>query len=202
MTEKIFVVDELILGRRSDDLSHLPDDMPPWMKRTIVLIDGFSIKTGKIICWLTIPLIAAMFYEITVRYLFASPTAWAYDISRMLYGSMFILGAGYALQKNVHIRSDFLYRAWPIRTQAGTDLVMYLFLYFPTMVIFLWIAADWALLSAIRAERGTDTTWMPYLGPIKLALPVGVLTLIIQGVSEVLKAGYAYRHGKWPGNDS
>ena len=202
MAEKINLTDEMIVGRRSDDFDHLPDDMPPWMKRAIVLIDGFSIKTGKIMCWLTIPLIASMCYEIIVRYVFVSPTAWAYDISRMLYGSMFMLGAGYALQKNVHIRSDFIYRSWSVRAQAGTDLAMYVFLYFPTMLIFLWIATDWALISAIRSERGTDTTWMPYLGPIKLCLPVGILTLIVQGISEVLKAAYAYRRGTWPGNDS
>ena len=61
----------------------------------------------------------AMMYEVIARYLFTAPTVWAYDISRMVYGAMFVLGAGYALSKGVHIRSDFLYRKWSVRTQGA-----------------------------------------------------------------------------------
>ncbi len=199
MTEHFEPMDEMIAGRRAGDPNHLPDDMPVWMRHAIARIDHFSILTGKVICWLSIPLMAGMVYEITARYLFTAPTDWAYDISRMLYGAMFVLGAGYALQKGVHIRSDFLYRDWPVRTQARVDLAMYIVLYFPTMIVLMWFSGDWAWTSLVRAERGMDTTWMPYLGPIKLCLPIGVLGLTIQGVSEVLKAAYASKHGRWPG---
>ncbi len=200
MVEYLEPMDEMIAGRRSGDPDHLPRNMPVWMRHVISKIDGFSILAGKTISWLSLPLMAGMVYEITARYLFTAPTDWAYDISRMLYGAMFILGAGYALQKGVHIRSDFLYRAWPVSTQAKVDLVMYGVLYFPTMLLLLWVSTDWALTSVVRSERGMDTTWMPYLGPIKVCLPIGIAGLIIQGISEVLKAGYAVQHGKWPDN--
>jgi len=49
-----------------------------------------------------------------------------------------------------------------------------------------------------RGERGMDTAWMPYMGPIKTVLPVGVILLLIQGVSELLKSLYAARHNRWP----
>ena len=58
--------------------------------------------------WLTVPMFAAMVYEVVARYAFVAPTMWAYDISRMLYGALFMLGAGYALSKGVHIRADFI----------------------------------------------------------------------------------------------
>ena len=90
--------DEMIASRRSDTID-LPSDMPEWMQKTIRRIDGFSIRVGEIIAWLTLPLMLAMAYEIFVRYAFTAPTDWAYDISRMLYGAMFMIGAGYALQK-------------------------------------------------------------------------------------------------------
>ncbi|HCO58191.1 MAG TPA: TRAP transporter permease DctQ [Burkholderiales bacterium] len=197
MSEPIDVrSDEMIASRRSDTID-LPSDMPEWMQKTIRRIDGFSIRVGEIIAWLTLPLMLAMAYEIFVRYAFTAPTDWAYDISRMLYGAMFMIGAGYALQKGVHIRSDFLYRNWSVRTQAMVDITMYVFLFLPAMLIAIWVSTEWAWKAIENGERGMDTTWMPYLGPIKAALPVGILFLMIQGISELLKAIYAYRQGRW-----
>ena len=57
---------------------------------------------------------------------------------------------------------------------------------------------DFAEASWLRGEKGMDTAWMPYVGPVKTALPVGVALLIMQGVSETLKCVYAIQKGRWP----
>ena len=190
--------DEMIAGRRPDSRGHLPEDMPAWMSRTIVAIDTFSLWVGRLVSWLLVPLMFAMVYEVFARYLFTAPTLWAYDISRMIYGAMFVLGAAYALSKGVHIRSDFLYRKWPVQTQGKVDSALYLLCYFPALLIFLWVSSQWAWTSVTRFERGTDTAWMPLLGPLKSALPIGIAFLIVQGVSELLKSLHAARSGRWP----
>ena len=198
MTQEHNLTDEMIAGRRPDSHGHLPEDMPRWMSTTIVAIDTFSLWIGRVVAWLTLPLMAAMIYEVFARYYFTAPTIWAYDISRMVYGAMFILGAAYALSKGVHIRSDFIYRKWSVKTQGRVDLALYVICYFPAMIILLWVSSEWAWTSLMRGERGTDTSWMPLLGPVKSALPVGVVFLIIQGVSELLKSLHAARKGEWP----
>jgi TRAP-type mannitol/chloroaromatic compound transport system permease small subunit len=190
------LTDEILAGRRGS--GRLPADMPPWMALTIGAIDTLNRWIGRLVSWITLPLIGAMLYEVIARYAFTAPTVWAYDTSRMLYGALFVLGAGYALSKGVHIRSDFLYRNWSVRTQARVDALLYIVFYFPSLVIFFWVATDWAWTSLSRGERGTDTSWMPLLGPIKSCLPFGLLFLLIQGVSEVLKCSYAARKGRWP----
>ena len=192
------ISDEMIAERRGDPSGKMPDDMPGWMVKTITGIDTFSLWVGRTVCWLTVPLFCAMVYEVTARYVFVAPTMWAYDISRMLYGALFMLGAGYALSKGVHIRADFIYRGWSSRVQGRIDLVLYILLYFPGMVVFLYMATDFAALSWIRGEKGMDTAWMPAMAPIKTALPVGIALLIIQGVSETLKSFYAATRGRWP----
>ena len=192
------ISDELIAERRAKKPGDLPHDMSGWMRKTITWIDTFSRWVGLIVCWFTIPLMAAMVYEVTARYVFVAPTMWAYDISRMLYGALFMLGAGYALSRGVHIRADFLYRNWSPRTQGIIDASLYIVFYFPGLLVFLWMATDFATLSWIRGERGMDTAWMPIMGPIKTALPVGVFFLLVQGVSELLKSLYAVTRGRWP----
>ena len=54
--------------------------------------------------------------------------------------------------------------------------------------------------SIMRNERGMDTTWMPYMWPIKSCLWIGIVFLLIQGISELFKSYYAAVKGKWPGS--
>ena len=192
------IADELIAERRSASPGQLPADMAPWMAKTITLIDTTSLWTGKIVCWLLVPLCLAMVYEVIARKFFLAPTMWAYDISRMTYGAMFMLGAAYALMRGVHIRADFLYRHWSKKVQGMIDAILYITLYFPGMLVFLYMSFDYASVAVLRAERIGDTAWMPYVGPIKSAIPLGVSFLIVQGISELLKCFYAIRHNRWP----
>jgi TRAP-type mannitol/chloroaromatic compound transport system permease small subunit len=197
-SEQHDLTDEMLAGARGHPAS-AARDMPRWQSRTIFLIDTFSMWVGRIVAWLTIPLMCAMIYEVFARYFFTAPTVWAYDVSRMVYGGMFVLGSAYVLSRGLHIRSDFLYRKWSVKTQGRVDTFLYVTCFFPAMVILFWVSSDWAWASLSRSERGTDTAWMPLLGPVKATLPVGVALLIIQGVSELLKSVHAARQGRWIG---
>ena len=195
---KLDISDEMIAERRGGS-GKMPKDMPSWMANSIVKIDKFSKWIGNIVCWILIPLIFAMTYEVFARKLFHAPTIWAYDISRFLYGALFMLGAAYALSKGVHIRADFLYRNFKVKTQGRVDFWLYLLFYFPGLLVFFYMTTGFVQESIMRSERGMDTTWMPYMWPIKSCLWVGIIFLLIQGVSELLKSYYAATKGKWPG---
>ena len=207
---KLDISDEMIAERRGGS-GKMPDDMPLWMAKTIVNIDKFSKWVGNVVCWILMPLIFAMTYEVLARKLFLAPTIWAYDISRFLYGALFMLGAGYALSRGVHIRADFLYRNWKIRNQAKVDLFLYLLFFFPGFLVFFWVSFDYAYTSIcgrselmeciggkMRIQRAMDTTWMPIMWPLKSCMPIGAFLLLVQGFSEVLKSYYAFVKGRWP----
>ena len=196
-TKKLDISDEMIAERRSSS-GKMPDDMPKWMALTITKIDLFSKRVGSIVCWITVPLIFAMVYEVLARKLFTAPTKWAYDMSRFLYGALFMLGAGYALSKGVHIRADFLYRNFKVKTQGMVDTSLYILFYFPGLLFFLYMTTGFVQESIMRGERGMDTAWMPFMWPIKACLWFGILLLIIQGISELFKSYYAATRGKWP----
>ena len=203
MTDKptnLDISDEMIAERRGGS-GKMPDDMPTWMAKTIISIDKFNKIIGNIVCWITIPLILGMVYEVLARKLFLAPTIWAYDMSRFLYGALFMLGAGYALSKGVHIRADFLYRNFKTKTQGRIDFWLYLLFYFPGLIVFLYMTTIFVQESIMRNERGMDTTWMPYMWPIKTCLLLGIIFLLIQGFSELLKSYWAAKKGVWPGDD-
>ena len=122
---KLDISDEMIAERRGGS-GRMPSDMPSWMAHSITKIDKFSKWIGNTVCWITVPLFFAMTYEVLARKLFNAPTMWAYDMSRFLYGALFMLGAGYALSKGVHIRADFLYRNFKTKTQGIIDFWLYI----------------------------------------------------------------------------
>lgn len=190
--------DELISERKVGHFDK-PDDMSSAIYKAIINIDKFSLFIGKIVCWITVPLFLCMAYEVIARKFFLAPTYWAYDMSRFFYGAMFMLGAGYALSRGVHIRADFLYRNFKVKTQGLVDFWLYLFFYFPGLGFFLYMTTGFVIESIQRGEKGMDTAWMPYMWPIKSCLWFGIVFLLIQGVSEFLKSHYAMTKGKWPG---
>lgn len=198
MVESPSKVPDAELASRRDFSAKLPEDMPGWMAGTITRIDKFSFWVGRWVAWLTLPIIFAMVYEITVRYAFMAPTIWAYEVSRMFYGALFVLGTGYALSVGVHIRSDFLYNGWTPKTQGKVDTVLYVIFFFPCLLVLLWVSTEWAWISVVRGERSIETAWAPLLGPLKTCLPIGVALLIVQGISELLKSIYAATRGNWP----
>ena len=196
---KLDISDEMIAERRGGS-GKMPEDMPSWMASSIVNIDKFSKWVGNVVCWILMPLIFAMTYEVLARKLFLAPTIWAYDISRFLYGALFMLGAAYALSKGVHIRADFLYRNFKTKNQGKIDFWLYLLFYFPGLLVFLYMTIGFVGESIQRGEKGMDTTWMPYMWPIKSCLLIGIIFLLIQGVSELFKSYWAATKGKWPGD--
>ncbi len=188
---KLDISDELIAERRAGVPGDTPEDMHPIARWMVSHIDRLNNLVGKLTCLMLVPVIAAMVYEVVARKLFIAPTDWAYDTSRMLSGAMFMLGAGYALMRGVHIRADFLYRNWKPQTQALVDLTLYLVFYMPAMLFFFWITFEYSVKAWVRWELTMDSALMAPLAPMRTAMPVGVFLLILQGLAEVLRAVHA-----------
>jgi TRAP-type mannitol/chloroaromatic compound transport system permease small subunit len=168
----------------------------PALLKPIRVIDTFSTWSGKAVAWLIVPLFLSLTYEGLARYLFNAPTIWAYDLSYMLYGAIFMLGAHYTLLKGAHIRTDMLWEKFSPRTKGRIDAVAYLFFFFPAMILLFYASVDEAWASWRMGELSEQTAWRPILWPFKAIVPVTALLLMVQGVSELLKSLYAARTGR------
>ena len=169
--------------------------MIPLHIRVVRAIDRFTDYTGTLVAWLNVPLALAVTYEVVARYVFNSPTIWAYDVSYMLYGTIFMLGAAYALHKGAHIRTDFFYERWSVRTRGMIDAVAYLGFFFPSLILFLVVSWGEGWYAFTINEVSEQTPWRPILWPLKMVVPLTCLLLLIQGLSETIKCVYAARTG-------
>ena len=167
----------------------------PGLIRVVRTIDRFTDVTGTWIAWLNLPLVAAVSYEVIARYAFNAPTIWSFDITYMLYGTIFMLGAAYALHKGAHIRTDFFYERWSARTKGMVDSISYLVFFFPSLIMFLAASGNEAWYAYNISEVSEQTPWRPILWPYKAIVPATCVLLMLQGVSETVKSVYAWRTG-------
>ena len=163
--------------------------------RTVQSIDKFTDKSGMLIAWLNVPLVAVVAWEVIARYFFHAPTIWSFDVTYMLYGTIFMLGAAYALHKGAHIRTDFFYEKWSVKTKGMVDSISYLVFFFPSIIMLLIASGNEAWYAWTIKETSEQTPWRPILWPYKSVVPVTCVLLLIQGISEVIKSTYAWRRG-------
>lgn len=172
--------------------------MPPSLLRLARLIDRASLWSGSIVAWLIIPMVLSLVYEVVARYAFNAPTVWAYDMTYMLYGAFFMLGAAYTLRRGGHIRTDSFYGEWSPRRQGLVDAVCYLVLFFPALLVLFWLGLDFFSTSLARGERVVSSPWMPVVYPLKGVIPLACGLLLIQGLSELVRSLHAAVSGEWP----
>ena len=150
-------------------------------------IDALTRGVGKAIAWLLLPMVLSLVWEVVARYFFNAPTIWAYDMTFMLYGTFFMVGSAWTLQRGGHIRTDVYYGKWSKRTQAKVDLACYLVLFFPAMAVFGWLGAEYFWKSFQQNERIVTSPWLPIVWPFKFMIPAAAVLLLLQGVSECIK---------------
>src|SRR5262245_46308397 len=162
---------------------------------TIRAIDTFTDITGSVIAWISVPLVAAVAYEVFARYLFHAPTVWSFDVTYMLYGALFMLGAGYALHKGAHIRTDFFWESFSPRKKGWIDSIYYILFFFPAFTARFIVILSESNYSFLINEVSDQTPWRPILWPFKYCVPLACALLMIQGFSEFLKSFYMARTG-------
>jgi TRAP-type mannitol/chloroaromatic compound transport system permease small subunit len=168
------------------------------MLDTILFIDKISSWFGKAFAWTIMAMTLGVSFEVFVRYALDAPTSWAFDVTYIMYGALFMMGGAYALSRDGHVRADFLYRLWRPRTQATLELVLY-FLFFMPGVLAL-IFAGWRY--AGRSWRYMEvSSFSPANIPIyqfkSIIVAAGIL-LLLQGFAQMLRCVICIRTNAWP----
>jgi TRAP-type mannitol/chloroaromatic compound transport system permease small subunit len=168
------------------------------MLATIFFIDKISAWFGKAFAWLIMVMTLGVSYEVFMRYAMDNPTSWAFDVTYIMYGALFMMAGAYTLSRDSHVRADFLYRLWKPRTQASLELFLYVIFFFPGVLALIF--AGWRYAS--RSWRYLEvSTFSPANIPIyqfkTIIVAAGVL-LLIQGVAQVLRCLMCIRTGVWP----
>lgn len=159
--------------------------------------DNLSAWVGKSFAWLIIVMAFGVGYEVFVRYLLNSPTAWALDVSFIMYGTLFMMGGAYTLSKNGHVRGDFIYRTWKETTQAKVDLVLYFIFFFPGVLALILTGWKYAGRSWGYGEVSVNSPAGIPIYQFKAVMVAAGILLLIQGIAQVMRCILCIKTGAW-----
>jgi TRAP-type mannitol/chloroaromatic compound transport system permease small subunit len=159
--------------------------------------DEISTWVGKAFSWLIIALMLMVVVEVFKRYVLNAPTAWIFDASNMMYGTLFMMCGAYTLSQDGHVRGDFFYGSAAPRTQASLDLVLYLLFFLPGVVALTWAGWGYANDSWLIREHTFNADPLP-LYPFKAIIPIAGLIVLLQGIAEIVRCVVCLNTGEWP----
>lgn len=168
------------------------------MTSFLFLIDKISAWVGKAFAWCILIMTFGVSYEVFVRYVLRSPTSWAFDLSYIMYGALFMMAGAYTLSRDGHVRGDVLYRLWRPRVQASVELVLYFLFFFPGVLALIYAGVEYAMRSWRYLEVSVMSPANVPIFQLKTIIPLAAFFMLLQGIAQVIRCLACLRTGEWP----
>ncbi len=156
------------------------------MNALIKTIERVTGSVGILASLAIVPLVLATCYEVFARYLFGSPTIWAYEVGYILTGSHFLLGMAYTLQTGAHIRIDIFSTKFRARTRAAIDLLGYA-VTFPLMLWLTYALFQHLATGYQRNEHSGQSAMNLPVWPFRLVFLIAFTLFALQILAEIVK---------------
>ena len=150
------------------------------------LVGALSLWGGRAAALLVVPLVFAMVYEVVSRYAFGAPTVWAFEISYMMMGAIFLMAIAYALLVGQHVNVDFIHDALPKRVVALIDLLAYVLL----TGLSAWLTyglLNYANAAYQSGEGSGLSSWNPPVWPYRYIFAIGFGLFTLQCLGKVVE---------------
>jgi TRAP-type mannitol/chloroaromatic compound transport system permease small subunit len=110
---------------------------------------------------------------------------WSVEMAQFMLTAYYILGGGYSMQLDSHVRMDLFYSRWSTRTQAMADALTSGFLLF--YIVFLLVGGISGTIYAIEYNQKNYSSWAPPLAPIKIIMCIGIVLMLLQVIAQLFK---------------
>lgn len=150
-------------------------------------IDRVQERIGSILIWLSLAMILVGALNAVARYtdrftgLGLSSNGYL-ELQWYLFSMLFLLGAGWTLKHNAHVRVDLIYGRLGPRGKAWIDVSGTVLFLFPFCILMLWVSWPAVMNSWSVLETSPDPGGLPRY-PIKTVIPIAFLLLLVQGIS-------------------
>lgn len=159
------------------------------MFRTVVAfskyVDAANRLTGKFAMYLMLGMMLILLYASFARSVLNAPVVWAVEMAQFCMAAYYILGGGYSIIMRGHVRMDVLYSTWSPKRRALSDSITSCFLLFYLgLLLYGGISS-----TAYSLEYGQKnySAWAPPLAPIKIIMVIGIMLMLLQCVSLLIK---------------
>jgi len=146
-------------------------------------IDNMNEWVGSGVAWATLGLVLVVFVDVVMRYLFNKSYVFTQELEWHLFGFIFLIGAGYTLLHDGHVRVDIIYQRLGIKGRAWTNLLGVILFLIPGCIMVITTSWQFAANSFSMMEGSPDPGGIPFRFIIKGCIPVGFTLLLLQGFS-------------------
>jgi len=146
-------------------------------------IDNMNEWVGSGVAWATLGLVLVVFVDVVMRYLLNKSYVFTQELEWHLFGFIFLIGAGYTLLHDGHVRVDIIYQRLGIKGRAWTNLLGVILFLIPGCIMVITTSWQFAANSFSMMEGSPDPGGIPLRFIIKGCIPVGFTLLLLQGFS-------------------
>ena len=159
--------------------------MPKIIKYYVNIVDYISEKTGRATMYLVFVMMFILILSFVTRNIINIPLIWIIEMAQFVMTGYYLLGGGYSMLTDDHVRMDLIYSKLKDRTKAILDSITSVFLI--TYIIILLIGSISSLTYTIETNQRLFTAWAPYVWPIKSIMTFGILLMLLQSIAIFFK---------------
>ena len=153
------------------------------LKMVSRLIDKLNEWVGRGVSWVTLALVLVIFVDVVMRYLFNTSFVFTQELEWHLFAFIFLIGAGYTLLHDGHVRVDIIYQRLGWKGQAWINLLGVIFFLIPGCIMVMTTSWKFVANSFLIMECSPDPGGIPFRFIVKGFIPAGFCLLLIQGIS-------------------
>ncbi len=149
-------------------------------------INRLNNSVGKWTAWLALTMVLVQFVVVVMRYIFGIGSIMMQESVIYMHGILFMVGAGYTLLHEGHVRVDIFYREASPRTKAIVDLLGAVFFLIPVSVLiwaYSWsyVVQSWSVFEGSKETSGIQGVFL-----LKSVILVFCGLMILQAISMII----------------
>ncbi len=157
-------------------------------------IDRLNENIGHLLAWVALAMVLVQFIVVVMRYVFAIGNIAMQESIWYMHGILFMIGAGYTLLHNGHVRVDVIYGDASPRYKALVDLLGTIFFLIPVTIATFWLSFDYVINAWKVWEGSTETMGLPLIWAYKTVIWVFAVLLFLQALSLLMKSWRNWRN--------
>ena len=154
-------------------------------RKACFIIDAINLRVAKIFSYVVVIMMVTVTYEVVCRYLFNAPTDWAGEMNEYLLCVMALLGGGYALLVDQHVRVDILFRFFSPKRRAIVELFTWWLIVIFCLVL-IWRGGEMAIDALVEGKKSMTILEFP-LFPSLVIVPIGGFLLFLQAIARIVR---------------
>ena len=159
--------------------------MPSIIKYYVKTIDFISLKTGRATMYLVFVMMFILILSFVTKNIINIPLIWIIEMAQFVMTGYYLLGGGYSMLTDDHVRMDLIYSKLKDKTKALLDSLTSVFLIFYLVVLL--IGSISSLTYTLETNQRLFTAWAPYVWPIKSIMTFGILLMLLQSIAIFFK---------------